>query len=99
MKIKTKRTNDPAKYNMTPQRSINTHIDKMGTLQLWKAHNLQYVLRQAGPGFRAIPVVATDGPTTTCPQGLAEGDANLHSYQLSLSQATRMMTDHAEKTP
>jgi len=27
----------------------------MGTLQLWKAHHLQYVLRQAGPDFRASP--------------------------------------------
>ena len=38
--------------------SINPHIDKMETLQLWKAHHLQYVLRQTGPDFHSIPVVA-----------------------------------------
>ena len=68
-----KRPNDPAEQIMT-QRSINPHIDKMETLQLWKAHHLQYVLGQAGPDFHSTPVVAVHPEEIVVPKNAATID-------------------------
>ena len=46
----------------------------METLQLWKAHHLQYVLRQTGPDFHSIPVVAVHPEEIVVPKNAATRD-------------------------
>ena len=58
------------------RRSIKLHIDKMDTVQLWKAHHLQYVLRQTGPDSHSIPMFALHPEEVVVPKNAATREMN-----------------------